>query len=213
MASKWMENSMADSNMCVKDVVSDNPHIGVADVQSVLYVSIVGMVLALIALATEWLVFKNPRLREWVTKAAVAFVDGFQRRHVSDNEDASVTEDADLKSSSDFPAGQMTQSALVQRLQPPQQLTSVVDFGDEEATPGVVASRENGRLPEDERCDAWGYERCYYTAENLGLKRQEARQGSGRDEEPEEVDVTRGRVIKRGDDHIFTDYYYSVNSD
>ncbi|XP_025104888.1 glutamate receptor U1-like [Pomacea canaliculata] len=103
LASKWMENSMADSNICVKDVVSDNPHIAVADVQSVLYVSIVGMVLALIALATEWLVFKNPRLREWVTKAANAFVDGFQRRHVSDNEDASVTEDADLKSSSDFP--------------------------------------------------------------------------------------------------------------
>ncbi|KAK7103776.1 hypothetical protein V1264_018609 [Littorina saxatilis] len=85
---KWKQDWFADDILCVKSIVTDSPKISVLDVQSVLYVSVIGFGLALIALSLECLCHRHPKLRAWTDRMGDACVDGCegQNGNEKDNE-------------------------------------------------------------------------------------------------------------------------------
>ncbi|KAK7103777.1 hypothetical protein V1264_018610 [Littorina saxatilis] len=83
---KWKQDWFADSLLCVKSIVTDSPKISVLDVQSVLYVSVIGFGLALIALSLECLCHRHPKLRAWTDRMGDACVDGCEGQNGNDSE-------------------------------------------------------------------------------------------------------------------------------
>ena len=62
---KWKRDWFADRLLCAKSLVTESPKISVLDVQSVLYVGLIGFGLALVFLALEALCRRHPSLAGW----------------------------------------------------------------------------------------------------------------------------------------------------
>ena len=93
---KWKQDWFADNLLCIKSIVTESPKISVLDVQSVLYVGLIGFGLALIFLALEFLCHRHPKLRSWCSRVGESCVNGCEGEE----------ESADDKPGSNGSAGQ-----------------------------------------------------------------------------------------------------------
>ena len=73
---KWKRDWFADSVLCVKSIVTESPKISVLDMQSVLYVGLIGFGLTLIFLALEFLCHRHRKLLAWTNKLGESCVKG-----------------------------------------------------------------------------------------------------------------------------------------
>lgn len=76
---KWKEEWWADEELCASSIVTESPPISVWDVQSILYLSMVGVVLGTLVLALEHLVHRYPTLRAWCSKVCDKCVIGCEQ--------------------------------------------------------------------------------------------------------------------------------------
>lgn len=83
---KWKRDWFADSLLCNKSIVTESPKISVLDVQSVLYVGLIGFGLALIFLALEFLCHRHPKLRSWCSRVGESCVNGCEGEEESADE-------------------------------------------------------------------------------------------------------------------------------